>query len=786
MMGIRRSAQPRACRVPAVPVHGIVDVSSLCSMPRAGAFVDCAQGDLGSIRVRDSGRDFNLLGRGASPTQRVATRPRALVPADAGSFIDEVATTHARTAQRSQRVAASHARTTVAASPRQHPLYDAHAAHAAEGPQRVSGVYKRKVRTLGARRHLTHYHARHGTIADFQDDTPLIDFNSPYPYYNTVGTSNRAAYRRERDRSIDPQPMEPLAGQVKRSHHVPQPMDDAPPLANLVVVDDPASLRRSMNTTPYHKSVLHAAYDTQQSQGVVHATSFTSPVGTQSPKVGARDPLLESTQRMRRQASERKGNKALSWANDVGGFTASPNARRMLGTRVDSTDDAARDDSGDEQREVATGQYEYTFKLPVHPEEEERERQEQAALERLGGTSAASVLRGTRSTNKSNTSGGSRAHGSGGLLDSVPWQFHPAMDVPLSLLLQRGVDIYAHQELIEYHMHPELLNDLHVLRAGSTVVKYPRSARGVPHERFVYVDVARVGGGDAAFLVWKVHANAHLPIDRVPLTHLVGVTSDDSSSAFGRFVVDSGAARAKAAKRGGMSPVDTLSSPSSMPHHTIASTGLDSQWAAAVEDGEMLYGPTLEDTRRALVPRRHAMTLWFVDTRTGKCKTIDFATYQLATWVRWINAMRGVIAINSTRVGTMPDAGDDDDRLPEGFGMDGDAGADDDEDDAVDGGEPPHDGNEHTMRGAETTADAMLRGTPSGGASPERRGASVPIGSDLTATRLTSNSRMDERLRFAMAQLEAPTPAAQARDAPHAAATPPRPHMEGGESAPHY
>ena len=116
-----------------------------------------------------------------------------------------------------------------------------------------------------------------------------------------------------------------------------------------------------------------------------------------------------------------------------------------------------------------------------------------------------------------------------------PWEFHPHMSIPLSLMQQRGLNHREHYDEINGMMHPRLLRDLGPCRNGTVMVKYPRSPGGSPHERFFKIAMLKVNqqGGEAAYLLWYQHREAHAPLGQVPLVHLVGVTESPlDSSAF--------------------------------------------------------------------------------------------------------------------------------------------------------------------------------------------------------------------------------------------------------------
>jgi hypothetical protein len=384
--------------------------------------------------------------------------------------------------------------------------------------------------------------------------------------------------------------MGPLETTEKRSHHVPLPIEDPP------VVDTYRGYAEAYGeTTPYYRSIARA-----------HESGLRPPVGSDRPSRSSPRPAdiaaeLQRSTRSRLASPNR-------WAHDVGRFSTARGARRG-GSLVLSDEPLDHDDSGDDRDCTLT-------ELPPHPAEEAA--QAETRVERDVTTFA------------------------------VPWPFHPAMDVALSLLLQRGVSIYDHENIIEYHMHPRFLADMAFAKSGSTLVKYPRRS-GAAHERHLSIRLMNVDGGDAAMLVWRQHAAATGMIDCIPLAHLVGVTTAAShSSAFTRFVADpqSRSEMMRAARRLAK-PRDSYSNPAGM------HTQLDSDMVAAAPEGTMIVGPTVEDARKQLIPRKQCFSLWFVNPATKEARTVDLAAYHAATAVRWVDVMSGVVAVNSVTI--MPD-----------------------------------------------------------------------------------------------------------------------------------
>lgn len=457
------------------------------------------------------------------------------------------------------------------------------------------------------------YSDQHRGTGNVYDETPYIDFNSVYPYYATSGHLRRGQTDRAHGRTATHAlghtgGGSPLATPTKRSRHVPQPMDDAPDVfAPTVRVDDESHLLlRTAAISPYHQSVSAR----QPDSGNRLRVSFRDAAGKDRPPATSPRPAdIARTQRsqLRRELNDEDE----AWVRSAGRY-AHIDPARAPGLRRNSLQ-LDHDSSGDDQDAELVA-------LP-DPPEVEAERALRAAAEPRRPVA------------------------------TTPWQFHPDMDVPLSLLLQRGVSIVYHQGLLDYHMHPAFLADVGFVKNGTTIVKYPRTV-GAPHNRHVAVEMMKVGGGDAAFLTWRQHRSSTAIIDRVQLAHLVGVTvGADASSAFGRFRADPTSERGrKRAMERWQRPHDATHVPSPLPHYTLDLATPDTTMVGATAAGSTLRGPTIEDNRKSLVRCDLCFTLWFVDPRTREARSVDLAAHRRAEWARWVDAMRGIIAINDVRV----------------------------------------------------------------------------------------------------------------------------------------
>ena len=488
----------------------------------------------------------------------------------------------------------------------------------------ISQVYRRKNRgehraglTYSSSQRMAHH------PDDFYDETPVVDFNSQLPYYATAGHHRRALHtseERRRHRTVV-MSADHLMSPTKRSHHKPQAMVDAPPLANTVRLHEDEAIRAAA-ASPYQQSV-RASTVVSSRRGL--GSSFTMPVGVERPAPSSPRPadlVMERRDTVMRAAET---SRSAGWSARVGTFGKAGGQEYDAGY---SSRDGPRmpddhDDSGDDVDAELVH-------LPPRPQEELE--MKRAAAE--------------------------RSHKAVGA--STPWPFHPDMDVPLSLLLQRGVSIYDHRDLSGYHMHHAFLADIGFAKGGSTLVKYPRRS-GMPHERHVAIEMMPVETGDAAFLVWRSHSQAVAYIDRIPLAHLVGITPDDRSGSFSRFIADKMSAEAKQrALRRLAKPLDAISMPSPLPHYSVQLTGLDTDMVGATAPGTMLVGPTLEDDRRQLLPRTQCFSLWFVNPRTKEARSIDLLAPQPQVWVRWIDLIHGIVAINNVSV--MPGMAEEDRR----------------------------------------------------------------------------------------------------------------------------
>jgi hypothetical protein len=467
---------------------------------------------------------------------------------------------------------------------------------------RISEVYKGKPSRAPGGNPLSPA-ARSVGVSAWADGDAVIDFNADLPYHSTEGHHRRSLNEASRNNS---------AKSLLVSHHQPQPMRDAPAFAPTVR----AHVAYDMPSRNPYLSSVHAATRLN-----AHTPTFSSPVGIERPNPQSPRPS-DVTREINRSLHDRSGAVTRNmWASSVRPSTRY-RAQRSNSLVPDSTVPNDHDESGDDQ--------DAELVVPPLPEVEAQEKQRE--LLKGTGLRASQPARGP----------------------TVPWQFHPGMDVPLSLLLQRGVSVYRHQSLLEYHMQPEFLNDIQFAKAGTVLVKFPRG-RGMPHERFMSVTLMDVGGGKAAFLTWRQHAAARGIIDRVPLSHLVGVTHDDRSSAFTRFIADPKTIREKnKAFRRLQKPFDSIANPAAK------HTELDSTMVAAAPEGTFLVGPTIEDSRRELVPRRLCFSLWFVNPRTREARSLDVASYHEGTWAKWVNVMRGIVAVNS--VTTVPGMDEEDRR----------------------------------------------------------------------------------------------------------------------------
>mgnify|MGYP001562828496 CR=1 FL=1 len=485
------------------------------------------------------------------------------------------------------------------------------------------------------------------------DETPVIDFNSPFPYYHTVGSMKLSE-------SVRPRPFQRRAntatqedaprldfGAVKRSHFSPLMLPGS---------DNPMSGSASaQNLAPFVSVKLVAAPSSYTDGsglfgGVEYSCAPESAVVTGSAVVpyhrGASIPADVSwdsvksppTSALRRDASWLAMTAHHDSAVGRGGVASSmrdPSSRTGIHGRshdrwrlphrsqvrgihhsaesavspgpgpVEYFDaDNGYDDSGDEAERTDMFRKGATslplvpvIQLPPHPS---------AAVFGLDRTAALKSA-------------------SGSLLPSSappPWQLHPHLKVPLMLLQARGVDLEEHGQLIAYHLHPALLNDCGRLSQGSYFAKYPSSTYGCPHRRYFFISVMHFETNHAEpMLIWKTHRDATAITDAIPLAWLVGVSvGSDKSPVLSKF------------------------------HHSKYT--------------DALVGPRGEDAERTLIPRSLGMTLWFVDrvreqqraravgdaAAKPTYRTVDVATTSRADVELWVTCLRGLIVMNSVEI----------------------------------------------------------------------------------------------------------------------------------------
>lgn len=184
--------------------------------------------------------------------------------------------------------------------------------------------------------------------------------------------------------------------------------------------------------------------------------------------------------------------------------------------------------------------------------------------------------------------------------EPLPWQGHPCAPVVLALLNSRGVFLPANKDVVSYHMAPAFLKALSQLCLGSYFIKYG-IRKSAPKERFFSVRMAENSSGIIVpFLCWTVHQHANQLVDKVPLTHFVGVSTGTGEIAFQRYMVTGNII--KGCRQG--------------PHH-------------------------------AKLPTHGAFTLWFFDQRSGKAKGLSLLTCATSVYELWIGAMNGILAVNS-------------------------------------------------------------------------------------------------------------------------------------------
>ncbi|CUG86285.1 Hypothetical protein, putative [Bodo saltans] len=184
--------------------------------------------------------------------------------------------------------------------------------------------------------------------------------------------------------------------------------------------------------------------------------------------------------------------------------------------------------------------------------------------------------------------------------EPLPWQGHPCAPIVLALLNARGVFLPAFKDVVSYHMAPAFLKALTQLCLGSYFIKYG-VRKSAPKERFFSVRMSENSSGiTVPFLCWTVHQHAMQLVDKVPLTHFVGISLGTSEIAFQRYLVTGSVI--KGCRQG--------------PHH-------------------------------AKLPTHGAFTLWFFDQRSGKAKGLSLLTCATSVFELWIGAMNGILAVNS-------------------------------------------------------------------------------------------------------------------------------------------
>jgi hypothetical protein len=184
--------------------------------------------------------------------------------------------------------------------------------------------------------------------------------------------------------------------------------------------------------------------------------------------------------------------------------------------------------------------------------------------------------------------------------EPLPWQGHPCAPIVLALLNARGVFLPAFKDVVSYHMAPAFLKALNQLCLGSYFIKYG-VRKSAPKERFFSIRMSENSSGiTVPFLCWTVHQHAMQLVDKVPLTHFVGISLGTSEIAFQRYLVTGNII--KGCRQG--------------PHH-------------------------------AKLPTHGAFTLWFFDQRSGKAKGLSLLTCATSVFELWIGAMNGILAVNS-------------------------------------------------------------------------------------------------------------------------------------------